>query len=97
MFGLMVFVFLPITIVCGFFSGETLASGRIFREGGVAMLSTGEVSIIRKQRFRTWFRLIAPTVATFGTDAAHAVDATIDKKAHSFTRGPLSRRAMCYE
>lgn len=50
-----------VACVCGFFSGETLASGQIFREAGVAMLSTGEISIIRDQGFRTWFRLVAPS------------------------------------
>jgi branched-chain amino acid transport system substrate-binding protein len=49
-----------VACVCGFFSGETLASGQIFREAGVAMLSTGEHSTIRDQGFRTWFRLVAP-------------------------------------
>ena len=50
-----------VACVCGFFSGETLASGMIFSEGGVAMLSTGEIPLIRKQGFETWFRLIAPS------------------------------------
>lgn len=48
-----------VACVCGFFSGETLASGSIFEDGNVAMLSTGEYPSIRRQRFRTWFRLIA--------------------------------------
>ena len=50
-----------VACVCGFFSGETLATGQIFNEGNVAMLSTGEVSKIRNQGFGTWFRLIAPS------------------------------------
>lgn len=49
-----------VACVCGFFSGETLATGRIFEDGGVAMLSTGEMSPIRNQGFETWFRLVAP-------------------------------------
>jgi branched-chain amino acid transport system substrate-binding protein len=49
-----------VACVCGFFSGETLATGDIFEEGNVAMLSTGDYPGMRKQRFRTWFRLIAP-------------------------------------
>lgn len=52
-----------VACVCGFFSGETLASGQIFAEAGVAMLSTGEITVLRDQRFRTWFRLVAPADA----------------------------------
>ena len=48
-----------VACVCGFFSGETLASGAIFEDGNVAMLSTGEYPAIRREGFRTWFRLIA--------------------------------------
>ena len=67
-----------VACVCGFFSGETLASGSIFREAGVAMLSTGEISEVRRQRFRTWFRLIAPgdqQATSTGNYIRKAVDA----------------------
>lgn len=52
-----------VACVCGLFSGETLISGDIFSEAGVAMLSTGETTAIRKQGFDTWYRLVAPTDA----------------------------------
>ena len=49
-----------VACVCGFFSAETRASGEMFDEAGVALLSTGEVSSLRKRGFGTWFRLVAP-------------------------------------
>lgn len=49
-----------VACMCGFFSGETFATGETFEAGGVAMLSTGEMSLIRNEGFGTWFRLVAP-------------------------------------
>lgn len=49
-----------VACVCGYFSGETLATGDIFDRGGVAMLSTEEQSGTRSRGFDTWFRLVAP-------------------------------------
>ncbi|MDQ4143924.1 MAG: ABC transporter substrate-binding protein, partial [Actinomycetota bacterium] len=49
-----------IACVCGYFSRETVATGDVFEQGGVAMLSTAEESSMRERGFGTWFRLVAP-------------------------------------
>lgn len=49
-----------VACVCGYFSGETLATGDVFERGGVAMLSIDEDSSTRRRGFGTWFRLVAP-------------------------------------
>jgi branched-chain amino acid transport system substrate-binding protein len=49
-----------IACVCGFFSGETAATGDVFEQEGVALLSTTEETAMRDRGFETWFRLIAP-------------------------------------
>jgi branched-chain amino acid transport system substrate-binding protein len=49
-----------VACVCGYFSGETAATGDVFEQGGVAMLSTSEESRMRERGFETWFRLVAP-------------------------------------
>jgi len=48
-----------VACICGFFSGETLASGSIFSRAGLAMVSTGTNRVIQRQGFKTWFRAIA--------------------------------------
>ena len=48
-----------VACICGFFSGETLASGNVFERGGLIMVSTGTNRTIKKQGFDTWFRAIA--------------------------------------
>ena len=60
-----------VACVCGFFSGETLATGMIFSEGGVAMLSTGEHYMIDNQGFETWFRAIADDDAQADSTAVY--------------------------
>jgi branched-chain amino acid transport system substrate-binding protein len=51
-----------VACICGFFSGETLASGSIFSRAGLAMASTGANRMIQRQGFKTWFRAIASDV-----------------------------------
>ena len=49
-----------VACVCGYFSDETSATGDVFEQAGVAMLSTAEMSAIRESGFDTWFRLVTP-------------------------------------
>lgn len=49
-----------VACVCGYFSRETRATGDVFEQGGVAMLSISEESRMREDGFDTWFRLVAP-------------------------------------
>ena len=51
-----------VACLCGFFSGETLASGSIFSDAGVLMASTGSHPSMDNQGFRTWFRAVANDV-----------------------------------
>lgn len=48
-----------IACLCGFFSGETLASGGIFSEGGLLMVSAGTNPVNARQGFTTYFRAVA--------------------------------------
>ncbi|HYP23705.1 MAG TPA: branched-chain amino acid ABC transporter substrate-binding protein [Actinomycetota bacterium] len=48
-----------VACVCGFFSGETLATGPIFDDGGLLMASTGSNRTIDEQGYDTWFRAVA--------------------------------------
>jgi branched-chain amino acid transport system substrate-binding protein len=48
-----------VACICGFFSGETLATGSIFGEAGLLMASTGTNRTIDRQGFETWFRALA--------------------------------------
>lgn len=48
-----------VACVCGFFSGETLATGPIFEDGGLLMASTGTNHTIDEQGYGTWFRAVA--------------------------------------
>lgn len=43
-----------------YFSGETLATGDIFTDAGVAFSGTGTNETIDEQGFETWFRAVAP-------------------------------------
>jgi len=43
-----------------YFSGETLATGKIFGKAGVAISGTGTNETIDEQGFTTWFRAVAP-------------------------------------
>ena len=45
---------------CPYFSGETLATGQIFSDAGVAISGTGTNETIDEQGFTTWFRGVAP-------------------------------------
>ncbi|HVF52117.1 MAG TPA: branched-chain amino acid ABC transporter substrate-binding protein, partial [Actinomycetota bacterium] len=45
---------------CPYFSGETLATGSIFGEAGVAISGTGTNETIDEQGFPTWHRAVAP-------------------------------------
>ena len=45
---------------CPYFSGETLATGQIFSDAGVAISGTGTNETIDEQGFTTWFRSVAP-------------------------------------
>ncbi|MDQ3952643.1 MAG: branched-chain amino acid ABC transporter substrate-binding protein [Actinomycetota bacterium] len=49
-----------VACVCGYFSRETAATGDVFEQAGVAMLSTSEESRMRERGFDTWFRLVTP-------------------------------------
>ena len=47
-----------VACMCGFFSGETLATGQIFDRAGVLMASTGSHTVVDDQGFATWFRTV---------------------------------------
>ena len=64
-----------VACICGFFSGETLASGAIFDEGGLLMASTGTNRVIDRQGFGTWFRALAADEAQGAATARYIVDA----------------------
>ncbi len=63
-----------VACVCPYFSGETLATGDIFKQAGVLMTGTGTNDTIDEQGFDTWFRSVAsdgvqaPTAATYITE-----------------------------
>ena len=63
-----------VACICGFFSGESLASGSIFGEGGLLMASTGSNRIIDEQGFDTWFRAVAADPAQGAATARYIVD-----------------------
>jgi branched-chain amino acid transport system substrate-binding protein len=67
-----------VACVCGYFSGESLATGDVFGEAGVAMLSTAEKISMRDQGFETWFRLVTPVdrqATATGLYIRHALEA----------------------
>ena len=49
-----------VACICPYFSGETLATGKIFSQGGVLISGTGTNETIDEQGFETWFRAVAP-------------------------------------
>lgn len=49
-----------VACLCPYFSGETLATGDIFADGGVLISGTGTNETIDEQGFETWFRAVAP-------------------------------------
>ncbi|MDQ3981804.1 MAG: branched-chain amino acid ABC transporter substrate-binding protein, partial [Actinomycetota bacterium] len=64
-----------VACICGFFSGETLATGSIFDEAGLLMASTGTNRIVDQQGFDTWFRAIAADPKQGAATARYIVDA----------------------
>jgi branched-chain amino acid transport system substrate-binding protein len=63
-----------VACICGFFSGESLASGDIFDRGGLLMASTGTNRIVDDQKFGTWFRATAADPAQGAATARYIVD-----------------------
>ena len=63
-----------VACICGFFSGETLASGSIFGEAGLLMASTGTNRIVDRQGFDTWFRAVAADPKQGAATARYIVD-----------------------
>ncbi len=63
-----------VACVCGFFSGESLATGSIFDEAGLLMASTGSNRIVDEQGFGTWFRAVAADPAQGAATARYIVD-----------------------
>ncbi|MEA2516348.1 MAG: branched-chain amino acid transport system substrate-binding protein [Actinomycetota bacterium] len=49
-----------VACICPYFSGETLATGKIFGQGNVLISGTGTNETIDEQGFTTWFRAVAP-------------------------------------
>lgn len=49
-----------VACICPYFSGETLATGKIFSRGGVLISGTGTNETIDEQGYTTWFRAVAP-------------------------------------
>ena len=49
-----------VAVIGPYFSGETLATGKIFGQGGVLISGTGTNETIDEQGFTTWFRAVAP-------------------------------------
>ncbi len=60
---------------CPYFSGETLATGSIFGDAGVAISGTGTNETIDEQGFPTWFRAVAPDNIQAEVAAAYIKDA----------------------
>lgn len=63
-----------VACICGFFSGETLASGSIFDEAGLLMASTGTNRTLDRQEFGTWFRAAAADPAQGAAAARYIVE-----------------------
>ena len=59
---------------CPYFSGETLATGKIFGKAGVAISGTGTNETIDEQGFPTWFRAVAPDNIQAEVAAAYIKD-----------------------
>lgn len=63
-----------VACICGFFSGETLAAGRVFEDAGLLMASTGTNRIIDEQGYDTWFRAVAADPAQGAGMARYIVE-----------------------
>lgn len=63
-----------VACICGFFSGESLATGSIFGGAGLLMASTGTNRIIDEQGFETWFRALAADPAQGAATARYIVE-----------------------
>jgi branched-chain amino acid transport system substrate-binding protein len=59
---------------CPYFSGETLATGQIFSDAGIAISGTGTNETIDEQGFETWFRSVAPDNIQAEVAAAYIQD-----------------------
>jgi branched-chain amino acid transport system substrate-binding protein len=59
---------------CPYFSGETLATGKIFGKAGIAISGTGTNETIDEQGFETWFRAVAPDNIQAQVAAAYLKD-----------------------
>jgi branched-chain amino acid transport system substrate-binding protein len=64
-----------VACICGFFSGETLATGSIFDEAGLLMASTGTNRVVDQQGFETWFRALAAEPKQGAATAGYIVEA----------------------
>jgi branched-chain amino acid transport system substrate-binding protein len=64
-----------VACICGFFSGESLATGSIFGEAGLLMASTGTNRIVDEQGFPTWFRAVAADPTQGAATARYIVEA----------------------
>ena len=64
-----------VACICGFFSGESLATGSIFDEGGLLMASTGSNRVLDEQGFGTWFRALSADPSQGAATARYIVDA----------------------
>ncbi|HEV2755623.1 MAG TPA: branched-chain amino acid ABC transporter substrate-binding protein [Actinomycetota bacterium] len=63
-----------VACICGFFSGEALATGAIFEEAGLLMASTGTNRTIDREGFDTWFRAIAADPTQGAAAARYIID-----------------------
>lgn len=63
-----------VACICGFFSGETLATGAIFEDEGLLMASTGSNRVVDRQGFDTWFRAVAADDVQGAATARYIVD-----------------------
>jgi branched-chain amino acid transport system substrate-binding protein len=63
-----------VACICGFFSGETLATGAMFDEAGLLMASTGTNRNVDEEGFDTWFRALAAEPAQGAATAHYIVD-----------------------
>lgn len=63
-----------VACICGFFSGETLATGPIFEDAGLLMASTGSNRIVDNQGYDTWFRAVAADPVQSAATARYIVE-----------------------
>ena len=70
-----------VACICPYFSGETLATGKIFSQGGVLISGTGTNETIDEQGFTTWFRAVAPDNIQGEVAAAYIASLDVGKVA----------------